>query len=277
MSDRSIEPQALYDRGLDHLDRYLHDLVDEALPEAVAAFRSAASLDPGNVRYWAALGFALDSAGESEEARTALRLAHRLDPNDDVIEVFVLTLLSETGPEGEASASVDDTAARMGIELEPLRRELAEAGFPVDSSSLLGNGFLHARNFLRSRVEDEIDESQRRRSRLTSPAPGSEAELKECAELQREIEFEFELSQVPHDLRSVAPWAMRLGVGDDVCRSRLMNALFEVERAELLAVIKEHAAAVHAWLDGFRGDPMPIEAAACMYLLLAVEESEEGL
>lgn len=261
-----------YETGLDRLSRHLRDADDSALPEATTALRSAVASSPDSARCWATLGYALDAAGDVEGALASLRRAQALDPDDEVVEVFVLTLFSELGPENEALAALEATSKRRGIDLQPLRADLREAGFPVDSDSLLRNGFLHARNFLRSRIEDEIDEAQDRRGPVSSTSRGDDL-LKDCLTLRAELRSRFDSARLPEDFKQVVPWALRLGIGDDACRSKLVEALADVEREELLELVRTHAADVHAWLDSFGGGPMPAEAAACMYLLLAVEEA----
>ena len=258
--------------GLGALDQYLFHFEDAALPRAVAAFRSAAKLAPDNADHWAALGFALDASDLPVEAMAALRRASEVDPEDEVVQVFVLTLLSELGPEAEAMAAVEDLAKRKGVDLESLRRELADEGLPVTARALLMDGFLRARNYLRSTLEDAIERSDRMRD-PEEWTRRTEAERQECLEMQEELQSDFDADRVPAGFRDVAPWAMRLGVGDDVCRSTLVEGLTTDERAALLSAIQEHASSIHAWLDAFEDRPMTSEAAAFMYLLLGVEEA----
>ncbi len=237
--------QAAFDRGLVELDQYLFHFDDAALPRAVDAFRLAAALAPDNAGHWAALGFALDSADMPREAMDALQCAREVDPEDKEVEVFILTLQSELGPEREAMKAVEALATRNGVDLESLRRDQTAAGMPVDSRTLLLNGFLRARNFLRSRLEDAIDQSHRRRNPEGS-ARQAEAERQECGERQEELRNNIDPDRVPALLRDVTPWAIRLGVGDDVCRSELVEHLTPGERSSLLRVIREHATSIHS-------------------------------
>ena len=274
VASQSSDPdgaQARFDCGLAELHQYLFHFDDAALPRAVGAFRLATALAPENAGHWAALGFALDSADMPGEAMAALQRAREVDPEDEEVEVFILTLHSELGPEREAMTAVEALAKRNGVDLESLRRDLTAAGVPVDSRTLLQNGFLRARNFLRSRLEDAIDRSHRRRNPEES-ARQAEAERRECDERQEELRDGIDPDRVPALLGDVTPWAIRLGVGDDVCRSRLAERLTPGERSALLSVIREHATPIHSWLDAFGDKPMTPEAAAFMYLLLSVEE-----
>ena len=259
-----------FGQGLDELDRYLFHLEEAALPRAIASFRAATAHTPEHLESWVALGFALDAADKPERAAAALRRAHEIGPEDEEVEVFVATLLCESGPEPAAMEMVERLAERQGVDLESLRSELIAADFPTDAQTLLLNGFLRARNFVRSRLEDLIA----KRSRTVGGGGQRPNELDDdtdCAPFQLELQAGFEIARVPGPLREMAPWAVRLGVGDDVCRSILMEALSTGERSELHRAADIHAAAIHEWLDGL-GDAMTHEASAFMYLLLGVEE-----
>jgi len=268
----SAGAESHFDRGLNELDRYLFHFEEAALLRAVDAFRLATALAPGNAGHWAALGFALDAADMPGDAIVAFRRAKEVDPEDEEIEVFILTLFSESGPEPEAIAAVEALAERKGVDLASLRRDLTDAGMPVDARTLLMNGFLRARNFLRSRLEDAIEQSHRTHD-PKERARQAEAEGRECGEMQEALRNDVDPEGVPAGLRDVTPWAIRLGVGDDVCRSMLTERLTSDERSALLDVIGRHATSIHLWLDAFGDKPMTTEAAAFMYLLLSVEET----
>ncbi len=263
--------EARFDTGLYELDRYLFHFEEAALPRALEAFRLATVVAPDNAEHWAALGFALDASDRPGDALTALRRANEVDPADEEVEVFILTLHSELGPEREAMAAVESFAKRQGVDLESVRRDLMDADMPVDARALLMSGFLRARNFLRSRLQDAIDRSERRRD-PEEWARQAEAEQRECRERQEELRNSIDPDRVPAGLRDVAPWAISLGVGDDVCRSLLAERLTPGERSALLSVIQKHATSIDSWLDTFGDDPMSPEAAAFMYLRLCGEE-----
>jgi hypothetical protein len=205
------------------------------------------------------------------ESMVAFERAHEADPEDEEVAVFIATLRSELGPEPDARAAVEALAKRSGVDLDSRREELAAADMPIDARTLVRNGFLRARNFVRSGLEDTIDRSQRKRAPKAA-ARRDEAERSECSEQQEELRGSVDQDQVPPEFRDLTPWAVRLGVGDDVCRSSLVEGLAPDERSGLLSLTARHGTVIYAWLDTFGDDPMTPEAAAFMYLLLGVEE-----
>jgi len=269
-SDPSSSP---FQRGLAELAKYLYDLEDAALGRAIDAFETAASIAPDEAAHWTALGFVLDAAGLSSDALRAFQTAARLDPDDHEVEVYVLTLLSESGAEAQALAAIDAAAERKGVALGSLRRDLAAAGMPVESRALILNAFIRPRNFVKSRLEDEIERAER----MSDPARWErlrDAERRECSEMQNELRRDIDPQRVPADFRMVTPWAIRLGVGDDFCRGWLVERLTDRERLEVRRVVTEYAGLIQNWLDGFGSVSMPEEAAAFMYLLLSMEEMD---
>ncbi|GMV06232.1 MAG: hypothetical protein AMXMBFR53_25080 [Gemmatimonadota bacterium] len=266
-------PHPAFHQGLTEVERYFYEFDDATLTRAVAAFRAATEADPGHVMSWSALGFALDAAGRPEAALAALRRAATLDPTDHDVEVFVMTLLSEGGAEAAAMGAVEAAADRQGVDLAALREELAAAGMPTDVHTLILNGFIRARNFLRSRLEDEI-ERMRKHADAAGWARLREAEEKICEDMLLELEREVDGEHVPAEFRAMTAWAARLGLGDDYCRARMAEGLAPEERAEVREAVREHASDIQAWLDTFEPGSMPPEAAAFMYLLLSVEEMD---
>ncbi len=262
-----------YEHGLTTLSKYFLEFDDATLAVANESFRAAVALDAADARAWTALGFVLDAAGQPADALDALRTAARLDPSEHDVEVFILTLLSEAGAESEAIAGIEAAAGRAGVDLPSLRSDLSAAGMPTDSRALLLNGFIRPRNFVRSRLEDAIERLGRRRD----PAAWKRrqaAERRECRAMQAELQRLFDVDRVPEPLRSLAPWALRLGVGDDHCRGWLVGRLKAAEREELRRRAEDHAGAIQRWLDSFPAGSMPEEAAAFMYLMLGVEEMD---
>ena len=80
-------------------------------------------------------------------------------------------------------------------------------------------------------------------------------------------------TRIPADLRHLAPLASVWGIGDDVDRGTKVEASTPAERAALRAAVLPHDTSITAWLDSFgQGNVMPDEAAAFMYLRLAIEE-----
>jgi len=260
-----------YAEGLIHLGRYLQGLDDAELAHAIERFRSAVEGEPDRVAAWVALGFALDAADARADALQAVEHAARLDPDDAEVEVLVVTLLSEAGPEEVALAAVEATALRLGIDVEELRRNLKAVQMPTDARTLVANAFVHARNFIRARLEDEIErvltesdpEGARRRE---------ETDRRRCLDERERLRGAVDAERAPDSVRDAVPWAARLGAGDAECRDRLAQELDPDERAELAAVVARTAPFIHAWLDSFGADALTEEAAALLHLLLAVEE-----
>lgn len=78
---------------------------------------------------------------------------------------------------------------------------------------------------------------------------------------------------VPEDLRSLLPLAERWGIGDDLDRNAVIRSSTAAERQELREAVARKGQAITAWLDSFEsGADMTPEAAAYMYMQLAVEE-----
>lgn len=78
--------------------------------------------------------------------------------------------------------------------------------------------------------------------------------------------------QVPEDLRHLVPLAEKWGIGDDADRSAKVESATPAERSELRAAITPVSSSITTWLDSFGKGPMSDEAAAFMYMQLALEE-----
>jgi tetratricopeptide (TPR) repeat protein len=224
-------------------------------------------LRPKQARSHALLGHVYDLEGKTEAALACFREARRLKPADRTYEVYVLTLLEESGAEKEALAGIRAAAPRHGVDLRALRGEITAAG-------ILLSGFIRARNFFKSSLEDEAERI------LNALKPGraraqTQAERKRCAADQRELRKSFDASRVPSPLRTLSKWASRYGVGDDACRPYLLRRLPKKQRTALIRGVDARAQAIQDWLDSFGKRPMPAEAAAFMYLALGVEEMRE--
>ncbi|MGD2218011.1 MAG: hypothetical protein PVJ64_14735, partial [Gemmatimonadales bacterium] len=77
---------------------------------------------------------------------------------------------------------------------------------------------------------------------------------------------------VPASLRHLTPLAEKWGIGDDVIRLDCVDAASEAERQELRDALAEPHDEITAWLDSFGNRPMSDEAAAFMYMQLALAE-----
>ena len=78
--------------------------------------------------------------------------------------------------------------------------------------------------------------------------------------------------EVPADLRHLVPLAERWGIGDDVERNAKVESSTPAEREELRTAITAVHSSITAWLDSFGQGAMTNEAAAFMYMQLALEE-----
>ena len=88
--------------------------------------------------------------------------------------------------------------------------------------------------------------------------------------------LQLDASKVPEDLRSLVPLAERWGIGDDVDRNAKVEKATDAERAELKNAIDPVSTRITAWLDSFPSGAMTDEAAAFMYMQLALEEMTAG-
>ena len=81
-----------------------------------------------------------------------------------------------------------------------------------------------------------------------------------------------ERSAVPEALRLLIPQAEKWGVGDDVERGELIEGSSAEDRQALRKALEPHQSAITDWLDSFGEGAMTHEAAAFMYMQLAVAE-----
>lgn len=79
-------------------------------------------------------------------------------------------------------------------------------------------------------------------------------------------------AKVPEELRGLVALAQEWGIGDDVERGAKVERTTSAERARVRAAVAPFQERITAWLNSFGRDPMPDEAAAFMYLQLAIEE-----
>jgi hypothetical protein len=79
--------------------------------------------------------------------------------------------------------------------------------------------------------------------------------------------------EVPADLRDLIPFAEQWGIGDDIIRADFEEKSSDAEKQRFKLALTGRTAAVNAWLDSLpQGEPMSEEAAAFMYMLLALDE-----
>lgn len=79
---------------------------------------------------------------------------------------------------------------------------------------------------------------------------------------------------VPEELRHLVPMAEQWGIGDDVDRYDKVEASSPEEREALRSAVAPHDRRITAWLDSFGEGLMTDEAAAFMYMLIAIEEMQ---
>jgi hypothetical protein len=80
-------------------------------------------------------------------------------------------------------------------------------------------------------------------------------------------------AKVPEELRGLVPLAQEWGIGDDVDRGAKVDGATAEERARVRTAVAPYQTRITAWLDSFgQGVVMPDEAAAFLYLQLAIEE-----
>jgi tetratricopeptide (TPR) repeat protein len=261
-----------YEEAILLLDAHMPTGYRKRLTEARRHLEVAVQEAPKHAASQAALGYTNDHLGRrDEQALACFREALRLKPSDRIAEVYLLILLAEMGREKQALAGIKAAAPRHELDLAKLKRQLAAVKFRTDANHLLMNGFIHARNFMRSKISDEAERIRNKR------APGRKrrqaaAELEACQKDQEALARGFDASRVPEAIRALADWASRFGIGDDVCRPFLLMRLPKAQQAKLIRAVDAHADQIHAWLDGFPSGKMTEEAAAFLYLTEGVEE-----
>ena len=88
-----------------------------------------------------------------------------------------------------------------------------------------------------------------------------------------ESRTELSAANVPERLRALLPLAKKWGIGDDVERTEALKRASGEELQALRTAVQTHGTAITQWLDSFSsGADMTDEAAAFMYMQLAVEE-----
>lgn len=103
-------------------------------------------------------------------------------------------------------------------------------------------------------------------------ACGAESNVRERTTAFGAVEQRLDSAAVPADLRHLVRLAERWGIGDDVERNERVSRATPAEREELRGAITPLYGQITAWLDSFGGGAMTDEAAAFMYMQLALEE-----
>ncbi len=103
-------------------------------------------------------------------------------------------------------------------------------------------------------------------------APEADTAQGEQTEVTVTSRYRLDPNNVPADLRHLVPLAERWGIGDDVERGDYGKAASPDDRKALRDAVVPLYPQITTWLDSFGDSPMPDEAAAFMYLQLAIEE-----
>jgi hypothetical protein len=111
-----------------------------------------------------------------------------------------------------------------------------------------------------------------RRDRAPEVAPAGDLQNEYGFECSNRPTLDLDPQNVPADLRHLTPLAERWGIGDDVIRLDCVDTASAAERQELHDALYEPYDEITAWLDSFGDRPMSDEAAAFMYMQLALEE-----
>ena len=77
------------------------------------------AIAPEESAYWIAVGYGLDLAGDAPGALEAMQRAAQLDPSNRTVEVFVLTLLAESGAEAKGTFPAFDVVRSPPRSIRP--------------------------------------------------------------------------------------------------------------------------------------------------------------
>jgi tetratricopeptide (TPR) repeat protein len=249
--------------------------------EAVDELQRAVALQPDNAALHALLGYALDHLQGPATAIDSLRAATRLAPEEDLFEVYLLTLLAESDGSADLDTRLRSLAGRTRVDLDELAASLSAVGMPVTPRTLLQNGFVHARNHLASWLRDQVELAEQLASPADAAASGTRrpsadvraAASRELAAIRRDLRKAVSPESVPAELHPLIPLAQRFGIGDDGYRGDAVERASPRERQALVRETEALAAAAQAWVGQHPIARMPAAAAAFMYLLLAAEEA----
>lgn len=111
-----------------------------------------------------------------------------------------------------------------------------------------------------------------RRDRAPQVAPAGDLQSEYGLECSNRPTLQLDRQNVPAGLRHLTPLAERWGIGDDVIRGDCVDSASAAERQELHDALRGPYDEITAWLDSFGDRPMSDEAAAFMYMQLALEE-----
>jgi Flp pilus assembly protein TadD len=128
----------------------------EDLPRAIEALRAAVALDDRRADCRAALGCALDRAGDVVPgAANACYAATRLAPDEALYEAFHAALLAGEAPPDVAQAAVERACKHQGIDLRQIRSDLERAGARPTPAALAARAFGDVRLRMADRLREE--------------------------------------------------------------------------------------------------------------------------
>jgi hypothetical protein len=115
---------------------------------------------------------------------------------------------------------------------------------------------------------------------LSACSPESEEQVLPAAEMKEQSGLvaedrpilRLDSGKVPADLQDLIPYAEKWGIGGDISRSDFQGKAADSEKQALQAALKGRNARITAWLDEQSADGMSEEAAAFMYMQLALDE-----
>ncbi len=114
--------------------------------------------------------------------------------------------------------------------------------------------------------------NRRSRPEIFEIAPANVFQEEYGLHAENRPEIKLDSSKVPEDLRTLIPFAEKWGIGDDIIRNDFIEKSTDVARQELHDALYEPYERITAWLDSFSDGAMSDEAAAFMYMQLALDE-----
>lgn len=79
---------------------------------------------------------------------------------------------------------------------------------------------------------------------------------------------------IPNELKSLLPLAVKWGIGDDAVRGDATDAATSSDKQELVSALTGKLSRIDEWIGSFPEGSMPDEAAAFMYMGEAIDEMD---
>lgn len=103
-------------------------------------------------------------------------------------------------------------------------------------------------------------------------APASELQRHFGLYAEKRPIIQLDSALVPPDLRQLIPLAEKWGIGDDIIRNDFIDKSSSSEKRQLHDALSEPSARITEWLNSLHGTPLSDEAAAFMYMEVALDE-----